>query len=164
MPRPVYIICSESGSQDLNTGLVSHFQVIETIQISQIPIPAGAPVAVPALMFRATAVWMRNDDDPPDQEYEFETAFYPPPLGAEQIVQQGRFVFEAGKPLYRMIVMGQGPPFDGAGLFRIESRIRVAGQEGWLRQDYPIPVVAVPLPQPPVDAGAVPNQNGAANQ
>ena len=64
VPRPVYIICSESGSQDLNTGLVSHFQVIEAVQLSQIPMPVGVPTAVPAFIFRATAVWMRNDDDP----------------------------------------------------------------------------------------------------
>jgi hypothetical protein len=154
MPRPVYILCSESGSQDLTTGLLSHFQVIETLNISAVPFPAAGVVVVPALMFRATAVWMRNADDLPEQEYEYETAFYFPPEGAEQVVQQGKFIFEADKPLYRMIVIGQGPPLSGPGLFRIENRIRKVGQAEWLRQDYHIPIVAIPQPPPAVGAGA----------
>lgn len=143
MPRPVYILCSESGSQDASTNLVSHFQVIETMQISPIPESDAKVLVVPAVSFRMTAVWMKKPEDPEGQEYDFETVFYLPPDGEELIVQTGKFAFDGGKLLYRMIVIGLGPPFKGAGLFRVESRIRAVGQQEWLTQDYLIPISLV---------------------
>jgi hypothetical protein len=144
MARPVYIICSESGTEDKLTGLVSHFNVLERIQISKVP--SSGPeetILVQTLTFRATAVWMRSEDDSPDKEFEYQTILHIPPDNREQVVQEGRFFFGADKPLYRIVVMGSGPPFAGPGIFRIESRIRKVGDETWLRQDYPIEVEEV---------------------
>src|SRR5262249_28940938 len=124
---------------DASTNLLSHFQVIETLQISKIPpeaLQSGQPVLVPMVSLLTTAVWMKMPDDSPQQEYEFETAFFLPPDGAEQVVHHGKFFFSEGKPFYRLTVRGYLPPFTGPGLFRIESRIRKVGEEQWLRQDY----------------------------
>lgn len=34
MPQPVYIICSESGSVDKFTNRISHFNVLEELQLN----------------------------------------------------------------------------------------------------------------------------------
>ncbi len=151
MPRPVYIICSESGSEDAQTGLVSHYHVIEKLRVvdfAQLQ-RQGAAVLVPTNMFRATAVWMRTEDDPPEQEFEFETAFYMPPDGEELVVQKGRFFFTPEKPLYRMMVSGQSSPLPAPGLLRVENRVRRVGAKEWIRQDFPIIVETIEPAQPP---------------
>jgi hypothetical protein len=39
MPRAVYIICSESGAEDERTRLVSHFNVIERVELTKLKVP-----------------------------------------------------------------------------------------------------------------------------
>jgi len=160
MPRPVYIICSESGAQDASTNLLSLFQVFESLQLNEIPpedLQSGKPVIIPIPTIHAVAVWMSQPDDPPDQEYEFQMAFLLPPNDAERIVHEGKFSFIKGKPLYRMVVRGYMPQLTSPGLFRIECRIRKVGEENWLRQDYPIPVEAV---TPVKDSKREPTETG----
>jgi hypothetical protein len=100
---------------------------------------------------------MRTEDDPADQEFEFQTVLYLPPHNQEQVVQEGKFFFSIERPLFRIVTIANGPPFEGPGVFRIESRIRRAEEEGWsLRQDYPIPVVEVPPPS----SAETPSGNG----
>jgi hypothetical protein len=38
MPKPVYIICAEAGAEDKVTGLASYFNVVEKLQVREIPI------------------------------------------------------------------------------------------------------------------------------
>jgi hypothetical protein len=146
MPRPLYIICAESGSEDNRTGLVSHYNVIETIQLQKQPegMPPGAvepgSIRLPMLKFRATAVWMKREDEP-QGEYEFEMKLYIPPTSKEVLVQSGTFSFSPGKPLYRIVLIAAGPAFESPGTFRVESRVRRIGTDKWETQDYPIPVV-----------------------
>src|SRR5260370_31147833 len=148
MPRPVYIICAESGAEDTLTGLLSHYKVLEKIQetaSTQEQIEPG-PNVISLQPLRVAAVWMRTEGDAIQQEYEFETAFILPPEGKEIVVQTGKFVFDADKPLYRMLVIGYAPLFRVSGMFRVESRVRKIGEKEWQRQDYPIVVEAVPPP------------------
>jgi hypothetical protein len=162
MPRPVYILCSESGSEDAQTRLLSHFNTIERIRIAPLPaeiVQPGKPIPIPSVALRATAVWMSNEEDSPEQEYEYQMAFYLPPDGEEQLVLEGRFFFDADKPLYRMVVLGMWPPFRAPGVLRIESRIRPVGGTEWLRQDYPISVVGSPAALPATETPSGPTNH-----
>src|SRR6516162_554291 len=130
MPRPLYIICAESGSEDARTGLVSHFNVIESIQVwKRVDSNSSDQVRLPMLTFRATAVWMKNEGEP-DGEYEFQMVLHLPPTNKELVAQEGRFSF-LGKPFFRIALIAGGPPFEGPGVFRIESRVRRVGAEKW---------------------------------
>ena len=86
---------------------------------------------------------MKREDEPAE-EYEYETRLYVPPTNKELLVQSGRFSFSPGKPFYRIILIAAGPPFEGPGTLRIESRVRLVGADKWETQDYPIPVQMVP--------------------
>jgi hypothetical protein len=166
MPRPVYIICSESGAEDVRTGIVSHFQVVEKIQVTLLPLETGGLPVSQVISLRMTAVWMKSPDDIFDQEYELETAFYLPPDDTMRVVQTGRFSFGPDAPLFRSVAFGPCPTFVASGLFRVESRIRRVGDQEWLRQDYPILVEI--LPNPPLAPQAADNgqiaDGTAANQ
>jgi hypothetical protein len=117
MARPVYIICSLSGSEDKRTGLLSHFNVIEKLQIIAIPIKPDDKVQAPSITFRMVAVWMRGDEDT-NQEFEYEVVALMPPENKEVHGTKGKFVFE--KPLQRLTVEFIGsPPFAGAGIMYI---------------------------------------------
>jgi hypothetical protein len=147
MPRPHYIIVSESGAEDTSTGLVSHYNVLESIRVQKhdAGMPRGAvsgQVQVPWMTFRATAVWMKREDEP-DGEYEYEMRLYIPPSNKELLAQSGEFTFSPGKPFFRITLVAGGPPFEGSGTFRIESRVRLVGTDKWETQEYPIPVELV---------------------
>ena len=42
MPRPIYIICHQMGTEDRETGLISLFFIIEKMQVAQLVLPPGA--------------------------------------------------------------------------------------------------------------------------
>ncbi|OGQ82489.1 MAG: hypothetical protein A3F90_08870 [Deltaproteobacteria bacterium RIFCSPLOWO2_12_FULL_60_19] len=137
MPKPVYIICSQGGSEDKNTGLVSLFNVVEKIQIIESPPPASGQQPPPKTpTFRTLAVWMRADSDKPEDEFEFEVALSVPPTDREIVGGTGRFSFT--KPLHRFFLDFFGLPIEGPGTLLVESRIRKVGDKEWLRQSYPI--------------------------
>jgi hypothetical protein len=146
MPKPVYIICSESGSEDKTTSLVSHFKVLEQIEIRDLPKPAEAGTnVIPGLSFQMVAVWMAAEDDDPDQKYECITSLFLPPENQEQLVGMGILSFEGQKRRARMTANVLGLGFKTPGLLRIENRIRPlgAGEDLWLVQSYEIPVIAI---------------------
>ena len=146
MPKPVYILCSESGSEDKTTGLVSHFKVLEQIELRQLPKPPeGATFIIPGLFFQMVAVWMAAEDDDPDQKYECMTSLFLPPDNQEQIVGTAIFSFEGQKPRDRMTVNFFGLAFKAPGLLRVVNKMRPlgAGDDLWLVQSYEIPVIAI---------------------
>ena len=155
MPRPVYIVCSESGAEDTLTRLLSLFNVIEKIQIKNLPSapPPGERLLVPTLTIRTTAVWMKTENDVPDQEYEFQTVFCFPPDGRETVIQEGRLFFNADMPFARLATIVTSPPFPGPGLFRVLNRIRRVGTQEWLAQDYPIVIEREPAPASDASTG-----------
>jgi hypothetical protein len=138
MPRPVYILCSESGTEDKQTGLLSFFHVIEKIQIISVPeADEQGRVFLTSQRIRVVAVWMRGEEDSPTQEFEYQTVLVLPPYHKEIPSGYGRFVFS--KPLHRFTVSDLGPLlFEGPGIMRAESRLRKLGEQTWLKQDYPI--------------------------
>jgi hypothetical protein len=144
VPRPVYIICSESGSEDRQTALFSFFNIIEKIQIENRPAD-GEVKLVGTMPFRATAVWMATDPEDWTEEYEAQMVFLLPRSNKELVVYEAPFRFghDMLKPMQRFTVAGYCPPLDGPGFLRIESRIRKRGESNWLKQDYPIIVEVI---------------------
>src|SRR5436853_7225986 len=66
MPRPVYIICHQTGMEDRESGLISLFFVIEKLHVTPFTLPQGVHVPmmiIPQQPFRVVATWMRNPDD-----------------------------------------------------------------------------------------------------
>ena len=146
MARPLYIICAESMSLDQNTNLVSLFHVLEgfTVQFETTPKTDGQsksdtlPVNVASPKFYSCAVWMKDANDGPEDEYEYETVATSPG-GEELTVNAGSFSFT--KTFYR-IQMGfvLAKPFQQSGDFVVCSKIRRKGTDEWLVQEYPIPI------------------------
>ena len=143
MPRPVYIICSESGAIDETTNLVSHFSVLEQITFRRRPDQeklADRPLAL--FRCRVVAVWMKTDDDVIDRDYESQVVLVAPPEGRETIVGEQRFRFAADKRLQRFIADLGGPfPAKGSGTLWIKHRIRMVGHAEWMTQEFPIVVI-----------------------
>ncbi len=143
MPRPVYIICSTGGSIDAQSNLVSIFDAIENIQITiHVKQEPHEPEPVFRLPLRATAVWMAQDGDSGDQEWEFETVVYPGQNGPEKVVHNGKFHFGDAWKLFRIVSAGT-VAFKKPGLARIESRIRRVGDVEWVSQDYPFTIQVI---------------------
>jgi hypothetical protein len=143
MPNPIYMLCSESGSEDRTTGVLSHFKVIDQIELREFPRREGEPAIIPALPFQVVAVWSVAEGDDPDQEYEFKTLFYLPNSDEIINVHSGAFKFE--KPRFRITANVLGMAFQGEGVFRAECKIRPIGGGDWLIQSYEIPIVVIKL-------------------
>jgi len=141
MPKPVYIICSQSGTVDQATNLVSLFHVVESLYVR----PETPEYPTPSLTFRTTAVWMRAERDGPDDEYESEFLLHLPGQQPESPPGfTGRFRFT--QYFHRLVLDltlvrspdAGGIRFSTPGILRVECRIRPIGGKDWLSQEYPI--------------------------
>jgi len=148
MPKPVYILCSESGAEDKLTGLVSHFKVLEQIVVFELPKPQEGQMGVISLIpCQIVAVWAKEEEDDPAQEYEFRVLLSLPSKPEPILAASGRLVFEETKPRHRTTVGVAGLAFHGTGVFRVEHQIRPVGgdDQSWLVQSYEVPVVYLGL-------------------
>lgn len=147
MPRPHYIICSESVSHDQITKRMSLFHVLEGFQIistknNQADDDSGQSPGIPARpVFMGVAVWMRAEDDDTEEVYEFETTATSPGSD-EKVVQKGEFSFGN---VFQRFVSGfvLNHPWKESGFFVYKSKIRRQGAADWLVQDFPIPIEVV---------------------
>lgn len=143
MAKPLYIICAESAVEDKRTNLLSLFNILEkfTAQVKVIRVKGDKIIRRPLFRFRSVAVWMREESDPWDQEFEAQLQLILPPDETEitGAPEMARFKFKEGRPLQRISMEFEGdPPFKGPGILRVISRIRPVGSEEWLQQEYPI--------------------------
>ncbi len=145
MPKPVYILCSESGSEDKATSLVSHFNVIEQIELRETRAPSESQTTRVFLPFalQVTSVWARAEADEPDQEFEFVISLFLPPDGNEVSLATGRWSFD--KLRFRLTCHIGALQLKGSGQLRAESKMRVLGGSGdsWVKQTYEIPVIYI---------------------
>jgi hypothetical protein len=74
MPRPGYIICSASGSHDEFTKQISLFNVVEAVQVEEVQAQPSVMMQVTPLQMRITAVWLKEETDSPEQEFETHLA------------------------------------------------------------------------------------------
>lgn len=149
MPSPVFIICSEGGSIDRHTNMVSIFDVIEKITFKVVPkqseglpppnlldaLPGGKPAALNTL--RVTAVWRRANEDA-DGEFEFKTTVQLPGSREEVLAGEGRFIFNT--ILYRIISTIYSDMPSQSGAIVVTNSVRRTGSAEWFRQQYTIPV------------------------
>lgn len=136
------MVCSESGSEDKETSLLSVFNILDKVQFSRSQ-SAGNRKAAPLVQLRVTAVWMQEKGDS-DNEFEFSVVLRPP-HGEEIAAGGGTFCFTL--PLFRVTAkLIGGLPFNGGeGILWIECRVRKVGAKGWqARQEYPIFVEELP--------------------
>jgi hypothetical protein len=147
MPKPVYILCSESGSEDKKTGLISHFNVIEKLLFAKVPAPEPGAMNVAAVPVQITAVWMRDEGDSPEQEFQFEIAVCQPEQQFEVGLAGGLLTFHL--PLSRVSFRFRGGlPVATSGIIWVEARLRKTGEEAWQTQRYPIFTEEAPPPAP----------------
>src|SRR5947209_8718216 len=72
MARPRYMICSEGQSVDQLTSLASHFNIIEKLTAVAGSEVAPGAVQTGSIKVWLAAVWMREEDDQPEDDFEFE--------------------------------------------------------------------------------------------
>jgi hypothetical protein len=140
MPIPVYIVCCESQSVDAATGLISHFNIFNQLNVAAVaPGESITPTPTLTMWFKmtASATWMRGDDD--EDEFEFQTVLIAPGK-PESKIAEGRFTFSKQFQRIDSIVMGQ--IFTESGTFFVDSRIRKVGSDTWFSQRYYILVEA----------------------
>jgi hypothetical protein len=143
MPKPIFIIVCQTGTQDKDTGAISLFHVVEKIEATILkPPPEGfqGPIFIQTMPLRVVATWMKSDDDAHDQEFDFHIAGYMPPDRKVGFEANGKFTFAEGMPLHRLTVNISGQiPITEPGVMWVENRVRKSGTDSaWLSQEYPI--------------------------
>jgi hypothetical protein len=134
MLKPVYIICCELSLHDTATGLLSFMNIIEKVVFSknaQQPTPPGMS------QMRIFTAWMAEREDM-GHEYEFNTSVVVP--GSDEVIDLHHGNLICGDEGFVRItthILGM-PPVKGAGIMRLRGRIRRAGSDKWITQEYPI--------------------------
>jgi hypothetical protein len=152
MPAPGYIICSESGAQDLSTNKASVFNVLESMQIAALPPGQMAPAAT----VRLVCTWIREDGDTDETRFQAEAVLHFPNAAQERVVNPTPIEFAFAGPLQRLTF--QGIPiteFHGPGMLYIEVRLRRIGEADWLAR-HRFPIILQEMPVPPQVASAAP--------
>jgi len=127
MPRLAYILCSQSGSEDAQTDLVSAFNLIETLPFARAEGQLVAPIPLP---IRVVVCWMRMPSDPPDGEYELELACEHVPTGTVLWNAEEHYQFDS--TFYRFIVGGHLESVPGPGMLLVRAKTRLKGTSEWL--------------------------------
>jgi hypothetical protein len=145
MPRPGYLICAASGSLDQYTEAVSLFNIIESIGVSAVNPRGDGTIAIPPPMsMRIIAVWLKGENDAPEDRFETEIAGYAP-VDGRPLFRADFPAFQFGNPVRRFIVPAVVfPPTTvvAPGLMRFECGIRREGDASWLVvQQYFVVVV-----------------------
>jgi hypothetical protein len=140
MPKPIFIVCSESGSADKYSNDVSIFNVLETLVFSSPATNESGRVARDIDHVRITALW-RADEDSSNGEYYHEFLIRIP--GREDIKVAGSaFLFRRNNHRFicdAFLPRGDCAPQETCDMLFI-SRIRSVGEEAWVSQEYPIAI------------------------
>lgn len=155
MPRPVFILCAESLAQDKATNLISVFHILDGFQVFRARNVAAVeeaarsqnPASAAQHLMVGVAKWMRNPDDDPEAEYEFELAVLVPGAREPKIISTGPFVFTQ---TMHQFVSRMRIDWTTAGTFLFISKIRKAGDSEWMYQDYPMEIGLVDLSGEPL--------------
>ena len=151
MAKPILMVCSESGSVDHYTNLMSIFNVLEKLEVR--PTSGGeedaqaarrqgrAPVTGQGYRIMIAAVWAQDSDDNTPHEYEFTMKV--PGIKGEQKIGSGTFEFSEDKQRHRLFLSGEIPAPPQSGTLQIVNRVRPQkkGQKArWRKQSYNIDV------------------------
>jgi hypothetical protein len=149
MPKPAYIICATGIAEDKRTELLTFFKVIEAydvVLVNDLQQPANPdtttkkPKVVFGIEMNVMAVWLQEETDSFDDQFESEIALVAPDGTDVTSVAHAQFSFNPKGLLYRCPVLNFIiPGFPGLGIFRMEARIKKAGEDDWReRQSFPI--------------------------
>jgi len=143
MPKPVYILCCQTGSDDKGTNLASHFNVYDRLDVlaTHADLVSDPPKIIVPIPLRIVAVWSGDEQNDFKAEFEVEAALRVPPTGMEVKVWSGKFRFEEERPRQRFTFDINGFYVNSSGEIVAECRIRKAGDSKWLKQRYSIKVV-----------------------
>ena len=138
------MVCGTGSSVNESDKRLSIFDVVDKITINPLPTPPPGHVLVVKMpVWHAFAVWLHNDDEPWDQEYDFEYRVVLPD-GKPITIGGGTFKFQsdpAKLPFYRLGALIEQFPSMKSGIIKLENRIRRKGTEDqWSSQFYPIVV------------------------
>ena len=138
MPKPVYIICSESGAEDKLTSMLSYFNIVESLILTTPP-----PGQVRPFRFRVFGVWSREDGDEVTQDYETQFVVFMPPEGTEvALTQVSPVLLPLNADILKVYALYDNLlPFKSGGQMVIENRVRRKGDTQWKAMQYPIKVV-----------------------
>lgn len=141
MPRPTYILCAESISQDRSTNLFSYFHVLEGWTVSQTP-QSDAPPFPAILKFTGVAVWERVGQDDPEQELEYELTIAFPGDDPRK-VSAGKFKMHKRYHRFTANFIAPGLPKVVDGNIVFSSKVKSIDSGEWLVQEYRIPIDVV---------------------
>lgn len=153
MVRPLFIICSKSGSEDKETGLLSIFEVLEKVFVVKIAPQEGTnpPIILPSPSMRMIAAWMieSEKEEKYGEQFEYELRLVMPPNGSVLLLGGGTFSFAENRPVHRFTLqLAASLPFEGTGTMWVESCVRKPGKD-WNIQSYPVLVEEIPAASPP---------------
>ncbi len=161
MAKPAYIMCSMMSSVDETSKLVSLFNIVEAFDVDRLPEnpepsqaasgeAGGEAAASSGPVFRVFCVWIKDETDGPDDQFECQIALVAPD-GIELARANKSFSF--GEPFfYRVTVRKATLPLviPGLGIYRWEGRLRRAGEVEWsARQSFPFVIREAAQPSPP---------------
>ena len=139
MPLPAYFVCSEGISVDRDANKITLFSVSESMQIIPTELLAqlqqSAHQIIPPATLRIVSVWMREDSDIPETQYEHQFVFHFPKT-EEIVLGQTPFTFTTAR-FHRLL----SPPlfipgFPGPGILKVEARIRKTGEPNWIGRQF----------------------------
>ena len=150
MARPLFIICSESGSIDRYSNRLSAYKILETIEIvgqadyERLRSSSSDELPLPIITIRAVATWIGDPEDT-GAEYEYQSQVHYPGTGSAKPVGAGRFRWAAKN--HRVIVdLVLDPQALEAGALRVEISIRPLKPDArWSTQQYEIAVERMPV-------------------
>jgi len=151
MARPLFIVCSESGSIDRYSNRLSAYKILETIEIVGYSdyeklrsSNTDDELPLPIITIRAVATWIGDPEDA-GAEYEYQSQVHYPGTNSAKPVGSGRFRWAAKN--HRVIAdLVLDPQALEAGALRIEISIRPFKPDArWLTQQYEIAVERMPV-------------------
>jgi hypothetical protein len=142
MAKPVYIIVSQSGAEDKQTGAVSYFNIVEKMQIAPLPKNVTGPIQVQVIEVRVDAVWERENSDSEEMQFEHILRVISP---NQKTIAETTNIFSFEKPRHRFTVNIRGnPPIeepfseDDRMIFRSRIRPKGGSDGDWLTQEYSV--------------------------
>ena len=149
MPRPVFIVCAQYGTEDKSTGQMSLFGIVDKLVMSIIPQPiTNGMVVVHTTSLYIAAKWMKNTDD--DQEQMYEVTLRGISSDGKILVDSAfeNFKFAENRPLHIVAMLLRNPiPVTEAGTMSFVCSLKKADSDDkWISQEYPIIIETVSPP------------------
>lgn len=142
MPKPVFIICCESGTEDKYTGMVSLFNIIDRIVGKSRETDSGS-LPKDSLTLRIVAVWAADSESDFEGEFNVEMRMLLSPQNLESTLSSDSMRFTPTMPRHRSTVIMGGIQAEASGQLIFESRVRRPTETEWKTQAYTIDVAII---------------------